>query len=52
MFGYGEQNGVKTYKVYDKGWKQVIINHDVVFDETILSHVTGEDNTKTWIVEK
>jgi hypothetical protein len=39
MFGYGKQNGEKTYKVYDKGWKQVLLSHDVVFDETILSHV-------------
>lgn len=38
MFGYGEQNGEKTYKVYDKGRKQVLLSHDVVFDETILSH--------------
>lgn len=39
MFGYGKQNGEKTYKVYDKGRKQVLLSHDVVFDETILSHV-------------
>jgi hypothetical protein len=52
MLGYGEQNGVKTYKVYDKGRKQVILNHVVVFYAAILSYVIGGDNTKTWIVEK
>jgi len=41
MFGYEEQNGEKTYKVYDKGQKQVLLNHDVVFDEAILSHFIG-----------
>jgi len=34
MIGYKEESGSRVYRVYDENTKQVLITHDLIFDET------------------